>query len=94
MNEEDTEFLTWCARENDLLIEGVTKEDISFIKECIDSFNKEKEENRPKNNRNDEDSWSEWKEFYFAYEEPGILFDYINEELDKRDKQKKLKLEK
>jgi len=94
LNTEDTEFLTWCAKEKGLLVENVTKEDIPFIKECIDLFNKEKEGHGPKYRKDDADSWYDWKDVYLAYEETGALFNYINEELEKRENQKKIKFKK
>lgn len=92
LTEEDTKFLTWCAKEKNLLIEGVTREEVSFIKECIEAFNNEMEQHRPRLSY--EDSYDAWNEFYMDYMQPGSLHYYINSALEEKGKIKKLEINK
>lgn len=87
LSKDDTKFLTWCAKEKDNLIEDVTKEDLPFIKESIENFIKEKENNRPKyKNIENEENWYQQKEFYLTYGKPESLYYYVTEKMEKRKK--------
>ena len=94
---DSIEFLTWCAKEKGILLEGLTEEDIPEIKKHIDQYYDKKKQCLPKANFDIDTMTNEEYENYFNYyHEYGYIDSlkcHIEQQLEK-SRQKTLKLTK